>query len=138
MRRVTVQAILTYRGVIPEKRTSFFRMAGVTNIIDGKIHEHLARLTTMRIVAGSAADLHVAILGAKNIKPIQVRQTMLVTTFPVAHRRRQLNQPFPTIRESAWAGLIPMFGSLVASFSFWMAEMVRYRFRPAHTKFASR
>jgi len=43
-------------------------MAGVANIIDGKTHQHLASLPAMRIVAGSAADLHVAILGAKQVR----------------------------------------------------------------------
>jgi hypothetical protein len=54
-------------------------MAGVTNIIDGKIHEHLARLAAVRIVAGSAADLHVAILGAKQVGGA------LVQSFPLFH-----------------------------------------------------
>jgi hypothetical protein len=67
MRRVTVQAILADRRMVPEKRTPFFGMAGVTHIVDGIIHEHLPRLPAMRIVAGSAADLHVAKLGAKQV-----------------------------------------------------------------------
>ena len=67
MRRVTVHAILADRRMVPEKRTPFFGMAGVTHIIDGKIHEHLAPLPAMRIVTGSAADLHVAKLGAKQV-----------------------------------------------------------------------
>ena len=65
MRRVTVFAILAHGRMFPEKRTPFFGMAGVTHIIDGIIHEHLASLTAMRIVAGRAADLHVAKLGAE-------------------------------------------------------------------------
>ena len=67
MRRVTIQAILADRRMFPEKRPPFFGMAGVTHIIDGKIHEHLAPLAAMRIVAGSAANLHVAKLGAKQV-----------------------------------------------------------------------
>ena len=67
MRRVTVHAILADRRMVPEKRTPFFGMAGVTHIIDGKIHEHLSTLPAMRIVAGSAADLHVAKLGAEQM-----------------------------------------------------------------------
>ena len=67
MRRVTVQAILADRRMVPEKRTPFFGVAGVTHIIDGVIREHLSRLPAMRIVAGSAADLHVAKLGAKKV-----------------------------------------------------------------------
>ena len=67
MRRVTVQAILADRRMVPEKRTPFFGMAGVTHIIDGIIHEHLAPLPAMRIVAGSAANLHVAKLGAEQM-----------------------------------------------------------------------
>jgi hypothetical protein len=67
MRRVTVQAIFADGRMVPEKRPPFFGMAGVTHIIDGKIHEHLAPLPAMRIVAGSAADLHVAKLGAKQV-----------------------------------------------------------------------
>ena len=42
-------------------------MAGVTEIIDGMTHKHLARFSAMRIVAGRAADLHVAKLGAKQM-----------------------------------------------------------------------
>jgi len=67
MRRVTVQAILADRRMVPEKRTPFFGMAGVTRIIDGMTHEHLFPLPAMRIVAGRAADLHVAKLGAKQV-----------------------------------------------------------------------
>lgn len=67
MRRVTVQAILADRRMVPEKRTPFFGMAGVTQIIDGMIQEHLPPLPAMRIVAGSAADLHVVKLGAKQV-----------------------------------------------------------------------
>jgi len=67
MRRVTIQAILADGGMFPEKRPPFFRMAGVTHIIYGQIHEHLAPLPAMRIVAGSAADLHVAKLGAEQM-----------------------------------------------------------------------
>jgi len=53
--------------MVPEKRPPFFGMARVAYIIDGKIHEHLVPLPAMRIVAGSAADLHVAKLGAKQV-----------------------------------------------------------------------
>jgi hypothetical protein len=67
MRRVTVQAILADGRMVPEKRTPFFGMAGVTHIIDGMIHEHLAALAAMRIVAGSATDLHVAKLCAEQV-----------------------------------------------------------------------
>jgi hypothetical protein len=67
MRRVTIQAILAHGRMLPEKRTPFFGMAGVTNIIDGIIHEHLPTLPAMRIVTGSAADLHVAKLGAEQM-----------------------------------------------------------------------
>jgi|SRR5215213_6601222 len=67
MRRVTVHAILADRRMIPEKRTPFFGMAGVTHIIDGVIDEHLPPLPTVRVVAGSAADLHVALIGAEQV-----------------------------------------------------------------------
>ena len=67
MRRVTVHAILADRRMLPEKRTPFFGMAGVTHSIDGMIDEHLPPLPAMRIVAGSAADLHVATLGAEEM-----------------------------------------------------------------------
>jgi len=67
MRRVTIHAIFADRRMLPEKRTPFFGMAGVTHIIDGIIHEHIVSLPAMRIVAGSAADLHVAKLGAKQV-----------------------------------------------------------------------
>src|SRR6266851_5237247 len=67
MRRVTIQAIFADGRMVPEKRPPFFGMAGVTHIIDGMIHQHLAPLPAMRIVAGSAADLHVAKLGAEQM-----------------------------------------------------------------------
>jgi hypothetical protein len=67
MRFVTGHAILAGRRVLPEKRTPFFGMAGVTHIIDVKFHEHLVALPAMRIVTGSAADLHVAKLGAEQM-----------------------------------------------------------------------
>jgi hypothetical protein len=67
MWRVTVQAILADRRMVPEKRTPFFGMAGVTQIIDRDIQEHFPPLPAMRIVAGSAADLHVAKLGAEQM-----------------------------------------------------------------------
>ena len=67
MRRVTVHTILADRRMVPKKRTPFFGMAGVTQIIDGMIQEHLPPLPAMRIVAGSAADLHVAKLGAEQM-----------------------------------------------------------------------
>src|SRR5437660_8961177 len=63
--------------MVPEKRPPFFGMAGVTHIIDGKIHEHLVPLPAMRIVAGSAADLHVAKLGAEQMG------RALVQSFPL-------------------------------------------------------
>jgi len=67
MGRVTIQTIFADRRMVPEKRPPFFGMAGVTHIIDRKIDEHLAALPAMRIVAGSAADLHIAKLGAKQM-----------------------------------------------------------------------
>lgn len=67
MRRVTVHAILADRRVVPEKRTPFFGMALVARIIDGLGHEHLVCSPAMRIVAGSAADLHIAMLGAQQM-----------------------------------------------------------------------
>lgn len=53
--------------MVPEKRTPFLGMAGVTHIIDGMIDEHLPPLSAMGVVAGRAADLHVALLGAKQM-----------------------------------------------------------------------
>jgi len=67
MRRVTVLAILADRRMVPEKRTPFFGMAGITHIIDGMIHEHLSAFPAMRIVARSASDLHVSKLGAEQM-----------------------------------------------------------------------
>ena len=67
MRRVTVHAILADRRMVPEKRTPFFGVAGVTETIDGMIREHLPALPAMRIVAGSASDLHVAKLSAEQM-----------------------------------------------------------------------
>jgi len=42
-------------------------MACVTHVVGGKTHEHLLPVPTMRIVAGGAADLHVAKLGAEQM-----------------------------------------------------------------------
>lgn len=67
MRRVTVHAVFADRRMFPEKRAPFFSMAGVTHIIDGVIHEHLPAFPAMRIVAGSATDLHVTKLGAEQM-----------------------------------------------------------------------
>ncbi len=67
MRRVAVLAILADRRMLPEKRTPFFGMAGVTHVIDGMVHEHLLPLPAMRIVARIAADLHVATLCAEEM-----------------------------------------------------------------------
>src|SRR5215210_2870731 len=67
VRRVTVHAILADRRMIPEKRAPFLGMAGVTQSVDGIIQENLPPLPAMRIVAGSAADLHVAQLGAEHV-----------------------------------------------------------------------
>ena len=67
MRRVTVHAILADRRMVPEKRSAFFGMAGVTHVIDGMIHQHLAPFPAMRMVAGGAADLHVAKFSAEQM-----------------------------------------------------------------------
>ncbi len=67
MRRVTIHAIFADGRMVPEKRSPLFSVAAVTHIIGGNIHEHLARLAAVRIVAGSAADLHVAKLGAEQM-----------------------------------------------------------------------
>jgi hypothetical protein len=68
MRRMTVQAILADRRMIPEEWAAFFGMAGVTDIIGGVLIQHLARRAAMRIVAGSTTDLHVVKLGAKQVR----------------------------------------------------------------------
>ena len=67
MRRVTIQAIFADRRMVPENRSPFFGVAGVTQTIDRLIHEHLPPLAAMSIVTGSAADLHVALLGAEQM-----------------------------------------------------------------------
>lgn len=67
MRCVTVHAILANRGMVPEKRAPFFGMAGVAGIVNCLAHQHLVRPAAMRIVAGRAADLHIAMLGAEQM-----------------------------------------------------------------------
>lgn len=67
MLRVAAHAILAGRRVLPKERAPFLGMAGVTRIIDVLSHKHLATAPAMRIVAGSAADLHVALLGAEQM-----------------------------------------------------------------------
>src|SRR5215813_4212535 len=68
MRRVTVLAILADGRMVPEKGPAFFSVAGVTNIIDGMVNKHLPALTAMRIVTGSATNLHIAQLAAKQVR----------------------------------------------------------------------
>ena len=53
--------------MVPEKRPTFFGMAGVTQTIGGMIVEHLPALSAMSIVAGRATDLHVVSFGAKQV-----------------------------------------------------------------------
>jgi len=50
VRRMTVHAIFADWRMFPEKRSPFLCVAGVTHIIDGKIHEHLPGAATMRVV----------------------------------------------------------------------------------------
>ena len=76
--------------MVPKKRTPFFGMAGVTLTIDRMIPEHLAPLTAMRVVAGGAADLHVANLGAKQVSgALEQRLTYfrVATETGLLHRR---------------------------------------------------
>ena len=64
---MTVHAILANRRMVPKKGTALFSVARVAHIIDGMVGEHPAPLTTVRIVAGGTADLHVAQLRAKQV-----------------------------------------------------------------------
>jgi len=64
---MTVHAILANRRMVPKKGTALFSVARVAHIIDGMVGQHPARLTTVRIVAGGTADLHVVQLGAKQV-----------------------------------------------------------------------
>src|SRR5205823_10743530 len=63
----TIHANSADRRMFTQKPSPFFRKERETQNIDGKIPKHLAPLPAMRIVAGSAADLHVAKLGAKQV-----------------------------------------------------------------------
>jgi hypothetical protein len=67
VRRVTTHAILANRRVFPKERAPFFGMTAVTGIIDGRLRKHLVPIAAMRIVTGSAAYLHVALLGAEQM-----------------------------------------------------------------------
>jgi hypothetical protein len=53
--------------MVPKKGTALFSVARVAHIIDGMVGQHSAPLTTVRIVAGGTADLHVAQLRAKQV-----------------------------------------------------------------------
>ncbi len=64
---VTVHTILANRRMVPKKGTALFSVARVAHIIDGMVGQHPAPLTTVRIVAGGAADLHVVQLSAKQV-----------------------------------------------------------------------
>jgi len=68
MRRMTVQAILAHGWMIPEKWTTFFGMASVTDIVDGNVLEHPPSFAAVGIVAGSTSDLRVAQLGSKQVR----------------------------------------------------------------------
>ena len=73
VRRVTVHAVLASRWMLPKKRTTFFGMAGVADIIGCGLDKHLAAPATMRAVAGGAAYLCVAKLGAKQETELDVQ-----------------------------------------------------------------
>ena len=67
VRRVTIQAVLASRRMLPKKRTTFFGMAGVADVISRGLDKHLAATPAMRTVAGSAAYFCVPKLGAKHV-----------------------------------------------------------------------
>ena len=67
VRRVTIHAVLASRRMLPKKRTTLFRMTGVADVIGRMLEKHLAAPAAMRTVAGSAAYLCVAKLGAKHV-----------------------------------------------------------------------
>jgi hypothetical protein len=54
--------------MIPEKWTTFFGMASVTDIVDGNVLEHPPSFAAVGIVAGSTSDLRVAQLGSKQVR----------------------------------------------------------------------
>ena len=88
MRRVTVQAILAHGRMVPEKRSSIFRVAGVADVVDGMIYKHLAGLAAMRIVTRRAANLHVVHLCAKQVSRTLEKRLSL---FFVATKARLFN-----------------------------------------------
>src|SRR5262245_57732898 len=58
--------------MVPKKCTAFFRMAGITDIINRDVSEHLPAFSTMRIVTRRAAHLHVAKLSTKQVgRPLE-------------------------------------------------------------------
>ena len=78
VRRMTVETVFADRRMVPKERSPVFGMAGVTDIVDGKFPQHLPCLTTVRVVAGSASDLCVAQLGAKQVSRTLVQSLSLL------------------------------------------------------------
>src|SRR6267142_6298095 len=114
MRRVTVPTILADWRMVPKKRTPFFGMAGVTQTIDRKLLEHLPPLTAMRIVARSAADLHVAKLSAEQMggaleQSFPLFRVAAETGFFYAKTGQHLIREFDLLRICYWT---LHFGSL--------------------------
>ena len=67
MRRVTVETVFANRCMLPQKRSSFLRMAGVTKVIDRVGQKHPPGFTSVRVVAGGTTYFHVPVLGAKQM-----------------------------------------------------------------------
>jgi len=93
--------------MFPEKRTSLFGVACVTHVVDGKTHEHLLPLATMRIVAGGAADLQVASLGAEQMSGALEQSFALVsvaaqTGFLYGEAGQHLLREFDLLRIQCW------------------------------------
>jgi hypothetical protein len=65
---MTGQAVLADRWMVPKKWPPFFSMAGVTEIIYGKLPQHLTPFAAVRIVTGATTNLHVAKLGSKEVR----------------------------------------------------------------------
>src|SRR5262249_47610000 len=88
VRRMTVETIFASRWMLPEKRAAFFGVTGITDIIDRKLPEHLVSFSAMRIVTRGAAHLHIAKLGAKQMRGALDQSLSL---FNMAAKTRFLN-----------------------------------------------
>jgi hypothetical protein len=68
VRRMAGEAILLYRGVLPEQRAPLLRVTLIAKAIGGVGLEHFAAFASVRIMTGDATDFHDLILCAEQMR----------------------------------------------------------------------